>query len=127
LPPGVPGLPGGPILPIQPPSGLLGLLIERSGPTGNMDSLLDATGVTLQRIWTANYDLSSSAYPITYIDNDGVVPRSSAAFDGVSVMGHVECPGYDHFQMIGDNAFGPCKTGYTVLRSLVDTLGVPTR
>lgn len=115
------------LLPPGYPNGLLDLLAQRSGPAGEMDSLLNATGVILQRIWTANYDRYSSTYPITFVDNDGVVPTSSAAFDGASVMGQVECPGYNHFQMIGDNALIPCKTGYTVLRSLVDALGVPPR
>jgi triacylglycerol esterase/lipase EstA (alpha/beta hydrolase family) len=110
------------------PGSLTALLIERnpspSNPSGNEDAALDVTGVLEQRIWDANFDTLSSAYPITSVDNDGVVHKDSAAFDGATLMGQVECPQYDHLQMTGEGALNSCDTGYPILPSLAGTLGV---
>ncbi|HMG86727.1 MAG TPA: choice-of-anchor D domain-containing protein [Terracidiphilus sp.] len=110
------------------PGSLTLILSQRNpsptNPTGNADAALNVVSVLQQRIWDANFDPLSSSYPITSVDNDGLVPKSSAAFDGVTIKGQVECPQYDHLQMRGDGAINLCDTGYPLLRSLVDTLGV---
>ncbi len=110
------------------PGSLTQILAQRNpsptNPTGNADAALNVVSVLQQRIWDANFDTLSSSYPITSVDNDGMVPKSSAAFDGATIKGQVECPQYDHLQMRGDGAMNLCNTGYPLLRSLVDTLGV---
>src|SRR5574341_629859 len=54
--------------------------------------------------------------------NDGFVPRASAAFDGHTVS-RVECPGYDHLDL-RDNSILACANGLTLFDSIRADLGV---
>ncbi|MCC7174526.1 MAG: hypothetical protein IT159_04955 [Bryobacterales bacterium] len=52
-----------------------------------------------------------------YARNDGMVPVQSAAFDGHTVGRHVECPNYDHLQML-EGSEERCANGLTLFGSL---------
>src|SRR5207253_3626059 len=91
---------------------------------------IDATSSLLQRIYDKEFDL-----PVTYVINDGLVPISSARFDGVNVAKRVECPFHDHLDMrddpdpyahLGDRTEDRlCKNGdqrFSLFRSIAEDL-----
>jgi hypothetical protein len=98
--------------------------------SNDLDGALKVLGVMQQRIWDGNFDVNT---PVTSVDNDGMVPKSSAAFDGETIEGQVECPSHDHLQMLGNSdvvstpsgvVYSLCNTDHTLRRSLCDTLAI---
>src|SRR3989338_6727119 len=77
---------------------------------------LNAVGLFLQRIYEPNFSTV-----ISYLDNDGMVPKQSAAFDNHTIYKQVECPNHDHLDMKDGNAT-TCNNDLTLLNSVSSDL-----
>lgn len=71
-------------------------------------NVMGIAGVQLQRI------VSRTNSDVTFADNDGAVPSSSARYDGAGLAARVECPGYNHSEMANGRQGGfPCYRNST--------------
>lgn len=90
--------------------------------------LSDHSRLNILSVLLERSELNSFKEKISYVNNDGMVPKTSAAFNGHSVRKQVECPGFNHLQMKGDAAGNKqCKTSLTLLESVAEDLDLTAR
>jgi pimeloyl-ACP methyl ester carboxylesterase len=76
-----------------------------------------ATGVLLSRIEQNKWDCDT---PVTFLYNDGLVPTDSGMYKDGGVGKRVQCPGYNHDDMIG-HVGGDCTVvGSSVKKPLLN-------
>ena len=97
--------------------GALGVVaLEEAIRSGDDFVRLRGAAVLLERI--LNPQLNTPFQSLTFVNNDGLVPRRSGAFDDHSLARRVECPGHDHSQMVLGNTPAHCANGLRLFESI---------